>query len=75
VRRVREGPCFICALVAEGPEYRHHVVFEDDDTIVFLSRYPTLLGYCLVAPKRHLESWVTDMAAPACPIGSSSFTP
>jgi histidine triad (HIT) family protein/ATP adenylyltransferase len=64
VRRVREGPCFICAFVAGDPEYRHHVVLEDDDAVVFLSRYPTLLGYCLVAPKRHIENWVTDMAAP-----------
>jgi diadenosine tetraphosphate (Ap4A) HIT family hydrolase len=63
-RRVREGPCFICAFVAGDPGHRHHVVDEDDDTVVFLSRYPTLLGYCLVAPRRHVESWVTDMAAP-----------
>jgi histidine triad (HIT) family protein/ATP adenylyltransferase len=40
------------------------VVFEDEDTVVFLNRYPTLLGYCLVAPKRHIESWVSEMAAP-----------
>ncbi len=34
------------------------------DTVAFLSRYSrysTLLGYCLVAPKRHIESWVHDM--------------
>jgi histidine triad (HIT) family protein/ATP adenylyltransferase len=61
-RRVLHGPCFICAFVAGDPEYRHHVVFEDDDIVVFLSRYPTLLGYCLVAPKRHVENWVTEMA-------------
>lgn len=37
------------------------MVYEDDDAIAFLSRYPTLLGYCLVAPKAHVESWVHDL--------------
>ncbi|MGW9196706.1 HIT family protein [Micromonospora chersina] len=60
-RRVTEGPCFVCAFLAGDPDYRHHLVYEDDDSIAFLARYPTLLGYCLVAPKRHLESWVHDM--------------
>jgi diadenosine tetraphosphate (Ap4A) HIT family hydrolase len=60
-RRVRQGPCFVCALVAGDPEYRHHVVFEDENTIAFLSRYPTLLGYTLVAPKAHIEDWVHGM--------------
>jgi diadenosine tetraphosphate (Ap4A) HIT family hydrolase len=60
-RRISEGPCFVCAFTAGHPDYRHHLVYETDDTIVFLNRYPTLLGYCLVAPKRHLESWVHDM--------------
>jgi histidine triad (HIT) family protein/ATP adenylyltransferase len=59
--RVREGPCFVCALVAGHPDYRHHVVYEDDHAIAFLARWPTLLGYCLVAPKQHVESWVHEM--------------
>jgi diadenosine tetraphosphate (Ap4A) HIT family hydrolase len=42
------------------PDYTHHDVYEDADTIAFLARWPTLLGHCLVAPKRHVESWVTD---------------
>jgi diadenosine tetraphosphate (Ap4A) HIT family hydrolase len=60
-RRVQRGPCFICATVAEHPDYFHHRVYEDTDTIAFLNRYPSLLGHCLVAPKRHLESWVDDL--------------
>jgi histidine triad (HIT) family protein/ATP adenylyltransferase len=60
-RRVRDGPCFVCATVAGHPDYRHHLVYRDDTTIAFLARPPTLLGYCLVAPTRHLESWVHDM--------------
>ena len=59
--RVREGPCFVCAFVGGEPGYRHHLVHEDADTVAFLTRFPTLLGYCLVAPKRHVESWVDDM--------------
>ena len=61
VRRSREGPCFVCAMLAGHPGYPHHDVYEDERTIAFLARYPTLLGYCLVAPKRHVESWVLDL--------------
>jgi diadenosine tetraphosphate (Ap4A) HIT family hydrolase len=60
-RRSREGPCFVCALLAGHPDYRHHEVYQDEETIAFLARYPTLRGYCLVAPKRHVESWIHDM--------------
>ncbi|MET7808910.1 HIT family protein [Micromonospora chersina] len=60
-RRVTGGPCFVCAFLAGDPDYRHQLVYEDDDSVAFLARYPTLLGYCLVAPKRHLKSWVHDM--------------
>ena len=60
-RRSREGPCFVCAILAGRPGYRHHDVYEDADTIAFLARHPTLLGYCLVAPKRHVEDWVHDL--------------
>src|ERR1022692_863587 len=63
-RRSREGPCFVCALLAGHPGYPHHDVYEDDDTIAFLARPATLLGYCLVAPRRHIESWVHDLDEP-----------
>lgn len=60
-RRSREGPCFVCSMLAGHPDYSHHDVFQDADTIAFLARWPTLLGHCLVAPKRHVESWVNDL--------------
>jgi len=60
-RRAREGPCFICRMLAGDPRYRHHVVFEDECTVAFLNKHPTLLGYTLVAPRRHAESWVRDL--------------
>jgi diadenosine tetraphosphate (Ap4A) HIT family hydrolase len=65
LRRVRGGPCFVCAFLAGQPDYQHHAVYEDDKTVGFLARDPTLLGYCLVAPKAHLEDWVHDMSESA----------
>lgn len=64
VRRSREGPCFVCAILAGHPDHSHHVVYEDADIIAFLARWPVLLGHCLVAPKRHVESWVRDLDEP-----------
>jgi diadenosine tetraphosphate (Ap4A) HIT family hydrolase len=61
VQRSREGPCFVCAILAGHPDYPHHDVYEDAATIGFLARRPTLLGYCIVAPRRHVEDWVRDM--------------
>jgi diadenosine tetraphosphate (Ap4A) HIT family hydrolase len=60
-RRSQEAPCFVCAIVARDPDHRHHLLYEDTNFIAFLNRFPTLLGYCLVAPKRHVESWVMDL--------------
>lgn len=64
-RRVREsrdeGRCFICRMVSATHGYSHQVIYEDAGTIVFLNRYPTLLGHCLVAPRRHVEDWVRDV--------------
>ena len=63
VQRIRQqGQCFICRVVDRSHRYDHHVVFEDADTIVFLNRYPTLLGYCLVSPKKHVEDWARDLS-------------
>jgi diadenosine tetraphosphate (Ap4A) HIT family hydrolase len=65
-RRVREGPCFICALASGDLEYRRANVFiyEDADVLVFLNRYPTLRGYTLVCPRRHVERVVGDLSEP-----------
>lgn len=57
-RRVKHGGCFICALVAGEPEAFHEIVYEDADHVAFLSRYPTLEGYTLVCPKRHVDDAV-----------------
>ncbi|MGH3313134.1 MAG: HIT family protein [Streptomyces sp.] len=59
--RMRSGPCFVCAFVAGDPDFRHETVYEDDDHIAFLDRWPTLPGKVLVAPKRHIEHVVRDV--------------
>jgi diadenosine tetraphosphate (Ap4A) HIT family hydrolase len=61
VRRVRSGPCFVCAIVSRDPDFpEHHVFYEDDAVIAFLNRYPTQYGYTLVAPKEHREQVAGD---------------
>ncbi|WP_149830132.1 HIT family protein [Streptomyces tailanensis] len=59
--RARRGPCFVCAFVSGHPDYGHHTVFEDEDHVAFLDRWPTLAGKVLVAPKRHVEHVVRDL--------------
>ncbi|WP_454848875.1 HIT family protein [Rhizobium binxianense] len=54
-------PCFICGLVAGDPNFFHHRVHEDTETIIFLSKYPTLPGYCLVCPREHREDLARDL--------------
>jgi hypothetical protein len=56
VRRAQSHPCFICAIVAGAHDSEsEQIVAEDDENLAFLSRYPTLLGTVLVAPKQHHE--------------------
>ncbi|MDB5541209.1 MAG: family hydrolase [Devosia sp.] len=61
VQRMTTGPCFICELVRGNPDFAHHVIHEDDETIIFLSKYPTLRGYALVCPKAHREDLAEDL--------------
>jgi len=55
-RRVREdasaGRCFICSIVS-GERDDHLVLFRDEQCIAFLDKFPTLLGYSLLAPLEH----------------------
>lgn len=63
IERARTGPCFVCRLVAGDPDYHHEVVFEDEDHIAFLDRYPTVAGYVLVCPKAHRKLVTGDFDA------------
>ena len=47
-----EGRCFICSIVA-GERDDHLVLYRDDVCVAFLAKFPTLLGYTLVAPLEH----------------------
>jgi diadenosine tetraphosphate (Ap4A) HIT family hydrolase len=60
ITRATRGPCFVCRTVARDPEYRHHIVYEDDRAIAFLNRNPTLVGYTLVCPKAHRRQVTGD---------------
>jgi diadenosine tetraphosphate (Ap4A) HIT family hydrolase len=62
VRRRTAGRCFICEIVRRNPEYAHHVFYENELAIAFLSKYPTLYGYSLVAPREHREHVTADFA-------------
>ncbi len=59
--QARGGPCFVCAFLAGDPRYPHEVVYEDQDHVAFLDRWPTLPGKVIVAPKAHLEHVVRDL--------------
>jgi diadenosine tetraphosphate (Ap4A) HIT family hydrolase len=61
VAAMKVHPCFICGLVSGDPEFKHHLVFEDDFAIAFLNKFPPLLGYVLVCPKAHLEQVTGDL--------------
>lgn len=60
VTEVQLGRCFICRVVDGSHNVPHSVVYRDDFAIAFLNRFPTLLGYCLVAPLEHREDVIGD---------------
>lgn len=62
MKRARAGPCFVCAFLAGDPDYAHEVVFDDGEHIAFLNKYPTVYGYVLVAPRRHVVHVVRDLS-------------
>lgn len=60
MERARNGPCFVCAYLSGHPDYRHETIHRDDHVVAFLSRYPTLLGYIIVAPRAHIVDVTGD---------------
>ena len=59
VERIQNGPCFICEMIA-GRLQGNHVIYQNDQFIAFLNKYPTLYGYALVAPIAHKEQVTGD---------------
>ena len=59
-KRSQSNPCFICKVIDGTHHVPHEVVYRDDNTIAMLNRFPTLLGYCLVAPIEHRVDVIRD---------------
>jgi diadenosine tetraphosphate (Ap4A) HIT family hydrolase len=59
-RRSQANPCFICMIVDGSHHFPHGEIYRDDFAIVFLNRFPTLLGYTLIAPLDHRVSVIDD---------------
>ena len=52
-------------LVADGDAKQrayNELFFENDEVLVFLDRYPTVEGYVLVCPRRHVEHVTGDFS-------------
>jgi diadenosine tetraphosphate (Ap4A) HIT family hydrolase len=58
-QRIQSEPCFICEMIA-GRSNGNHIIYQDDNAIAFLNKYPTLYGYVLVAPIQHKEQVTAD---------------
>ena len=57
-----DGSCFICEFLRGNRDFKHHIIHESESAVAFLSRFPTLFGYTLVAPKRHVEQVTGDFS-------------
>jgi len=60
VERITSGPCFICEMLDGIYEHPEHIIYDNDQAVVFLNRYPPLYGYALVAPREHREQVTGD---------------
>jgi len=59
IEQIQNSPCFICELIA-GRLNGNHIIYQNDEFIVFLNKYPMLYGYALVAPIEHKEQVTGD---------------
>jgi hypothetical protein len=57
-RRSQVDPCFLCKIVEGTHDFPHGEIYRDGFAVAFLNRFPTLLGYTLVAPIEHRVSVV-----------------
>ena len=57
---IQTAPCFICQFLADNNVNFHHIIYENEEAVVFLNKYPVLYGYVLVAPKAHKEQVTGD---------------
>jgi diadenosine tetraphosphate (Ap4A) HIT family hydrolase len=59
INQIQNSPCFICELIL-GRLNGNHVIYQNDEFIAFLNKYPILYGYALVAPLAHKEQVTGD---------------
>lgn len=59
IEHIQNSPCFICELIA-GRLNGNHIIYQNDEFIAFLNKYPVLYGYVLVAPMAHKEQVTGD---------------
>jgi hypothetical protein len=59
IENIQSSPCFICEMIA-GRLNGNHVIFQNEEFIAFLNKYPSLYGYALVAPVQHKEQVTSD---------------
>jgi histidine triad (HIT) family protein len=50
--------CIFCDIITKKRE--GHIIYDDDDHVAFLDKYPIDKGHSLVLPKKHYEK-ITDM--------------
>ncbi len=59
IEHIQNSPCFICELIA-GRLNGNHIIYQSDEFIAFLNKYPMLYGYVLIAPIAHKEQVTGD---------------
>lgn len=59
IEKIQNSPCFICEMVA-GNLNGNHILYQNDEVVIFLNKYPVLYGYTLVAPVKHKEQVAGD---------------
>ncbi len=55
--------CIFCSIIERSRPA--HILFEDDDVIIFLDAFPTTTGHSLVVPKQHYARFDSTPAAVA----------
>jgi diadenosine tetraphosphate (Ap4A) HIT family hydrolase len=61
IERIQNSPCFICEMIA-GRLSGNHIIQQNDKSIIFLNKYPSLYAYTLVAPIKHKEQVTGDFS-------------
>lgn len=58
--RAKNGPCFVCGIVNGTNPYDHHIIYEDEKALAFLTMGQFMYGWSLVCPREHREHAVSD---------------